>query len=66
MSVRDDGRGLPPEFDPRNETGLGIELVLGMARQIGAEVKIENAPEGGTRTTILFPSLAPRNPDLTT
>ena len=66
MSVRDDGRGLPPEFDPRSEAGLGIDLVRGMARQIGAEVKIENAPEGGTRTTILFPSLAPRRPDPTT
>jgi len=65
MSVRDDGRGLPPEFDPRNETGLGIELVLGMARQIGAEVRIENAPEGGTRTTILFPSRALENGTLT-
>jgi two-component sensor histidine kinase len=57
MTVRDDGRGLPPEFDASNNAGLGIELVLGMTRQIHGEVKIENNSAGGTRTTIFFPSL---------
>ena len=57
MTVRDDGRGLPPGFDARTKAGLGIELVLGMTRQIHAEVKIENDPVRGTRTTIFFPSL---------
>ena len=57
MTVRDDGRGLPPGFDARTNAGLGIELVLGMTRQIHAEAKIENDPVRGTRTTIFFPSL---------
>jgi two-component sensor histidine kinase len=57
MTVRDDGSGLPPGFDARKNPGLGIELVLGMTRQIRGEVKIENDPAGGTRTTILFPPL---------
>ncbi|MEY2558196.1 MAG: hypothetical protein QOE34_1621 [Verrucomicrobiota bacterium] len=57
MSVRDDGHGLPPEFDATRKAGLGIELVLGMTRQIHGEVKIENDPTGGTRTTIFFPAL---------
>ena len=59
MTVRDDGSGLPPGFDARKNTGLGIELVLGMTRQIHGEVKIENDPAGGTRTTIFFPTLPP-------
>ena len=59
MTVRDDGSGLPPGFDARKNTGLGIELVLGMTRQIHGEVKIENDPAGGTRTTIFFPSVPP-------
>jgi two-component sensor histidine kinase len=59
MSVRDDGRGLPPGFDAGTNLGLGIELVLGMTRQIRGEAKIENDPTGGTRTTIFFPSLPP-------
>jgi two-component sensor histidine kinase len=56
MIVRDDGSGLPPGFDVRRNPGLGIELVLGMTKQIHGEVKIENDPAGGTRTTISFPS----------
>jgi two-component sensor histidine kinase len=59
MTVRDDGSGLPPGFDTRRNPGLGIELVLGMTKQIHGEVKIENDPAGGTRTTIFFPSLSP-------
>jgi two-component sensor histidine kinase len=57
MSVRDDGRGLPPGFDAKTNLGLGIELVVGMTRQIHGEAKIENDPTGGTRTTIFFPIL---------
>jgi two-component sensor histidine kinase len=59
MIVRDDGSGLPPEFDARKNSGLGIELVLGMTQQIYGEAKIENDPAGGTRTTIFFPTLPP-------
>jgi two-component sensor histidine kinase len=58
MTVRDDGSGLPPGFDASNNTGLGIEVVLGMTRQIRGEVKIKNDPAGGTRTTIFFPPLS--------
>jgi len=57
MTVRDDGAGLPPGFDARKNPGLGIELILGMTRQIHGEVTFQNDPKGGTRTTIFFPSL---------
>src|SRR5205814_9017890 len=56
-TVRDDGYGLPPGFDARKNEGLGLELVMGMTRQIRGEAKIENDPAGGTGTTIFFPSL---------
>jgi two-component sensor histidine kinase len=59
MSVHDDGCGLPPGFNAKENAGLGIELVLGMTRQIRGEAKIESDPAGGTRTTILFPSRPP-------
>lgn len=58
MIVRDDGSGLPPDFDPARDSGLGFELVLGMSRQIRAETRIENDPPGGTRTTIRFHSFS--------
>jgi two-component sensor histidine kinase len=56
MTVRDDGCGFPPAFDARKDAGLGLELVLGMTRQIRGEAKIENDPTGGARSTIFFPS----------
>src|SRR6184192_4058054 len=59
MTVRDDGCGLPPGFDATKDAGLGLELVLGMTRQIRGEAKIENDPAGGTRAAIFFPSLLP-------
>src|SRR6266480_4778130 len=59
MTVRDDGRGLPTGFDATKNAGLGLELVLGMTRQIRGEAKIENDLAGGTRATIFFPSLLP-------
>src|SRR6266480_4729623 len=59
MTVRDDGYGLPPGFDARKNAGLGLELVLGMTRQIRGEAKIENDPAGGTCAAIFFPSLLP-------
>jgi two-component sensor histidine kinase len=55
MAVRDDGCGLPAGFDPTKNAGLGLELVLGMTRQIRGEARIENDPAGGTRATIFFP-----------
>lgn len=58
MIVRDDGSGLPPDFDSARDSGLGFELVLGMSRQIRAETRIENDPAGGTRTTIRFRSFS--------
>jgi two-component sensor histidine kinase len=65
MTVRDDGCGLPPGFDASKNAGLGTELILGMARQIGGDAKIANDPDGGTRTTIRFPSTAISTQQLT-
>jgi two-component sensor histidine kinase len=63
MTVRDDGRGLPPGFDATHSAGLGMELVRGMTRQIHGELNFGNDPGGGTRTTIFFPSLPPSQHD---
>jgi two-component sensor histidine kinase len=56
MTVREDGCGLPAGFDATKNAGLGLELLLGMTRQIRGEATIENDPAGGTRATIFFPS----------
>jgi two-component sensor histidine kinase/CHASE3 domain sensor protein len=54
--VGDDGVGLPPDFDPKRHAGLGLELIFGLMQQIRGSAKIENAPGGGTCTTLTFPN----------
>ncbi len=56
LCVRDNGCGLPAGFDAVKGANLGLELVLGMTRQMRGEAKFENEPTGGTRATIYFPA----------
>jgi two-component sensor histidine kinase/CHASE3 domain sensor protein len=53
--VCDDGVGLPPQFDPKRNAGLGLELIFGLMQQIHGAAKIENGPADGTSTTLTFP-----------
>ena len=38
LCVYDNGRGLPADFDPARSTGLGMRLVLVLARQLGSKL----------------------------
>lgn len=68
VRIEDDGPGFAPEvlerpFVPfrttkRLGTGLGLPNVRRVAEEHGAEVLLENRPEGGARVTVLFPSAA--------
>jgi signal transduction histidine kinase len=68
VHVGDEGPGFSPEvlaspFTPfrttkRLGTGLGLPNVRRVAEEHGAEVLLENRPEGGARVTVLFPSAA--------
>lgn len=49
---RDNGVGLPPGFDPRAATSLGMLIILALAKQLGGELKAEN--EGGAKFSIVF------------
>lgn len=65
VSVSDEGRGIAPAdlphvFDPYFSThvsrrGLGLTLVLGVARAHRAAVRIESVDDVGTNVTLLFP-----------
>lgn len=58
LRVRDDGIGLPKNFDPGNTTTLGLRLVQRLALQLGGHLSIDH-PEGtGTAFTIKFPTTA--------
>ncbi len=66
ITVADDGHGLPPGFDMADTSSLGLRIVQGMARQLGAEVALSSGggQPRGTEATLtlprdaLFPALA--------
>jgi two-component sensor histidine kinase len=55
LGVRDDGRGLPPDFDPKKSASLGVELVFGLSRQLRGEARLENNSSGGVNAVVRFP-----------
>ena len=67
LSVTDNGVGMTPEvleravepfFTTKNlghGTGLGLSMVYGFVKQSGGHVKIESAPNRGTRVRLYLP-----------
>ncbi|HEY9374645.1 HAMP domain-containing sensor histidine kinase [Streptomyces sp.] len=66
--VRDHGPGFPPDLlrdGPRrfhtgaaergSGHGLGLTIALGQARLLGAELRLDNAPDGGAVATLRLP-----------
>jgi PAS domain S-box-containing protein len=54
MEVRDDGPGLPPDFDPQNGKTLGMQLVWGLAEQLRGGMTIGEGP--GASFILTFPA----------
>src|SRR5690606_33326121 len=74
ISVRDTGPGVPPAersriFEPFytasvDGTGLGLSVVRRIARELGWELEVDDAPGGGAEFRIRLPAApAPRGPD---
>jgi two-component system, sensor histidine kinase PdtaS len=59
IEVRDDGQGLPEDFDLDSTQSLGLSLVRDLVRtQLGGEISLESVgidEGGGTRSTIRVP-----------
>ena len=54
--VTDDGRGLPPGFDPTRSSSLGLSIVRTLVEsELGGVLQIEPAPAGGTRVRVRLP-----------
>jgi len=53
LVVKDDGIGLPPEFDPAQSNSLGLSLVQGLSRQIQGSFQLERVE--GSRGVVKFP-----------
>jgi signal transduction histidine kinase len=71
--VDDEGAGIPPELrrrvftkfwkgGARGGSGLGLYIVNGLVRAHGGTVTIDDAPAGGARITITWPSEDRRSP----
>jgi len=46
ISVRDEGVGLPPGFDPAASKRLGTRLVNALSKQLGGDLTRQPAPAG--------------------
>ena len=53
LSVADNGRGLPSDFDPKGTAGLGIKLLMSLANQLGG-TPVFSRQEAGTKISIRF------------
>jgi two-component sensor histidine kinase len=54
LLVRDEGAGLPADFDPRSATGLGMRIVRALSQQLGAEIAIRRL-DPGTELVVSIP-----------
>ena len=54
VSVRDEGAGLPLDFDLRKATGLGMRIVTAFSKQVNATIKVRSL-EPGTEFVLSFP-----------
>jgi PAS domain S-box-containing protein len=52
LTVQDNGLGIPSEES--RKSGMGIDIMRYRAKLIGASLKIENLPQGGTAVTCTF------------
>ena len=67
VEIVDEGHGIPQAdrrrvFDPfyttrveQGGTGLGLSVAEGIVRDLGGEIRIEDAPGGGARVVLLLP-----------
>ena len=55
LTVSDDGKGLPDEFDLRKSKRLGLQIIRNLVEnELQGTVTIEPAEDGGTVATVRF------------
>ena len=54
ISVRDEGAGLPPDFDRAKPKGLGMRIITAFVAQLGGTLEI-NARQPGTEFVVTIP-----------
>lgn len=59
LRVHDTGVGLPPDFEERRTTSLGLQLVGDLGQQAGGTLTIVSQAGVGTEFSLVFKALAP-------
>ncbi|CAN5462777.1 histidine kinase dimerization/phosphoacceptor domain -containing protein [soil metagenome] len=59
ISVRDEGEGLPPDFDLARPKGLGMRIVMAFVGQLGGTLAVQVC-DPGTEFVVTIPRQAPR------
>jgi two-component sensor histidine kinase len=55
VTIADNGRGLPPDFNLAGRHGLGLQIVQTLVeKDLAGALRLENRPEGGSRATLTF------------
>jgi PAS domain S-box-containing protein len=54
LCVSDNGVGLPPDFEARRNTSLGLQLVDDLSRQMSGTLAIQSQPGNGTEFCVTF------------
>jgi two-component sensor histidine kinase len=63
--VRDDGRGLPPDFSIERSDSLGLSIVSRLVQsQLGGTIELVNADGGGTEVRLVVPLQPPATADV--
>ena len=55
VTIADNGRGLPPEFNATGRRGLGLQIVEALVtKDLAGTLQLGNRPEGGSLATLTF------------
>jgi two-component system, sensor histidine kinase PdtaS len=54
LRIRDNGQGLPADFDIATTYSLGLSIARQFAKQLGGTLVMERRPEGGTEARLEF------------
>jgi PAS domain S-box-containing protein len=61
VCVKDNGVGLPADFDVRRTQSLGLQLVSDLARQLGGHLDVQATDGGGAYFCVVFPLDIPKS-----
>ena len=58
LTVRDEGKGLPPNFDLTAQKGLGMKIIDVLAKQLGGSLSLTTDSGSGAGLAVTFPRAA--------